>query len=286
VQVVIVVGLVGTVMPRTAYAIYAWSVIIHTFIQIPGFYQLYRHALTGLQRFDYAQLLDLGLAVVFPMLTQPVFVTAMLVWGRTHPAFGISMSGLIGLGLAAYAAEALTFLVGIWLNRRLGYNAGVYFLAHFDWQVIKKAFRFGTFEMLGSAMWGIGQSLEILITQTFLVNYGEVWGNWVLAQNFVFSYQVIATLFNNEMPSISEAISHGRKVLSKYYSAIARRGRFQTHPWVDERHAVSHVAGGGGPLYPGSQRAGVRAGCRLRRAFADLGRGAVPWSYRTRLLGG
>ena len=221
VQVAIVVGLAGIVMPRTAYAIYAWSVIIHTFIQIPGFYQLYRHALTGLQRFDYAQLLDLGWAVVFPMLTQPVFVTAMLVWGRSHPAYGISMSGLIGLGLAAYAAEALTFLVGIWLYRRLGYNAGVYFLAHFDWQVIKKAFRFGAFEMLGSAVWGIGQSLEILITQTYLVNYGEVWGNWVLAQNFVFSYQVIATLFNNEMPSISEAISHGRKILSKYYSAIA-----------------------------------------------------------------
>jgi O-antigen/teichoic acid export membrane protein len=221
VQVAIVVLLAGTVMPRTAYAIYAWSVIIHTFIQVPGFYQVYRNALTGLQRFDYAQLLDVSWAVILPMLTQPVFVTVMLVWGRTHPAFGLSMSGLLGLGVAAYATEALTFVLGFWLYRRLGFNAGVYFLAHFDWKVIKNSFRFGFFEMLGSAAWGIGQSIEILISQTFLVNYAEVWGNWVIAQNFVFSYQVIATLFNDEMPSISEAFSHGRKVLSKYYSAIA-----------------------------------------------------------------
>jgi hypothetical protein len=78
VQVAIMVGIAGTVMPHTAYALYAWSVIVHTFIQIPGFYQIFRHALTGLQRCDYAQVLDLGWAVVFPILTQPVFVLLMV----------------------------------------------------------------------------------------------------------------------------------------------------------------------------------------------------------------
>jgi hypothetical protein len=57
VQVAIMVGLSGSHLPRTVYAIYAWSIIIHTFIQIPGFYQVLRNALTGLQRFDYAQIL-------------------------------------------------------------------------------------------------------------------------------------------------------------------------------------------------------------------------------------
>ncbi len=42
------------------------------------------------------------------------------------------------MGLAAYAAELLTFLLGMWLYRRLGYNARLYFLAHFDWSVIKE----------------------------------------------------------------------------------------------------------------------------------------------------
>jgi O-antigen/teichoic acid export membrane protein len=114
----------------------------------------------------------------------------------------------------------LTFLLGMWLYRRLGYNARLYFLAHFDWSVIKDSFRFGVFEMLGSAAWGIGQSLEILISQTYLVNYAEVWGNWVLAQNFVYAFNVTQTLYNNLMPSISEAFSNGRKILSQYYSAM------------------------------------------------------------------
>jgi len=220
VQVSIMVALAGSLAPRTVYAIYAWSVIVHTFIQIPGFFQVMRNALTGLQRYDYAQILDIALGAIFPMVTQPVLVTIMFAWGRSNPVFGSSMGGLLGMGLAAYATEFLTFLVGMGLYRRLGYNVRIYFLAHFDWQVIKESFRFGVFEMLGSLAWGVGQAVEIIISQTYLVNSAEVWGNWVLAQNFVYAFQVTATLYNNLMPSISEAISHGRKLLSQYYSVM------------------------------------------------------------------
>jgi O-antigen/teichoic acid export membrane protein len=131
------------------------------------------------------------------------------------------MGGLLGLGLAAYASEVLAFLLGLWLYRRLGYNARVLFLAHFDWATIKSAFRFGVFEMIGSVAWTVGQAAEILITQARLVNYAEVWGNWGIAQNFIYAYQVLQTLYSNLMPSISEAISHTRKVLSQYYAATA-----------------------------------------------------------------
>ncbi len=220
VQVAIMVGLAGSFLPSTVYAIYAWSVVIHTFIQIPGFYQIMRNALTGLQRYDYAQILDIALGALFPMITQPILVTIMFAWGKAHPIFGAPMGGLLGMGLAGYATELLTFLGGMWLYRRLGYNARLYFLAHFDWSVIREAFRFGVFEMLGSFAWGVGQSIEIIISQTYLVNSAEVWGNWVLAQNFVFAFNVTSTLYNNIMPSISEAFSHGRKLLSQYYSSM------------------------------------------------------------------
>ena len=63
--------------------------------------------------------------------------------------------------------------------------------------------------------------MEILITQTRLVNYAEVWGNWGIAQNFIFGFNVLDTLYNNLMPSISEAISHARRMLSQYYAAMA-----------------------------------------------------------------
>ena len=112
VQVALVIGLASTLAPRSAYALYAWSVIIHSFIQIPGFYQVMKHALTGFQRLDYSRLLEIGLNVVLPMLVQPVFVTIMFAWGRAHPVFGGAMGGLLGMGMAAYAAELLTFLLG------------------------------------------------------------------------------------------------------------------------------------------------------------------------------
>lgn len=220
-QVAAVTAVAGTFLPRTPYALYTWSVIIHTFIQIPGFYQVMRHGLMAWQRFDYAQMLDIALNLVFPIVTQPVLVTLMVRWGATHPIFGGPMGGVLGLGMAAYASELLTFLVGLWLYRRLGYNARLLFLAHFDWSIVKEAFRFGVFEMLGSIAWAGGQALEILITQTRLVNYNEVWGNWTLAQNFIFAYNVLNTLYSNLMSSISEAISHARKVLSQYYSVMA-----------------------------------------------------------------
>ncbi len=220
-QVAMVTAVAGTFLPRTPYALYTWSVIIHTFIQIPGFYQVMRHGLMAWQRFDYAQMLDIALNLIFPIITQPVLVTLMVRWGTAHPVFGGPMGGVLGMGMAAYASELLTFLLGLWLYRRLGYNARLLFLAHFDWQIVKEAFRFGVFEMLGSIAWAAGQAMEILITQTRLVNYNEVWGNWTLAQNFIFAYNVLHTLYSNLMSSISEAISHARKVLSQYYSVMA-----------------------------------------------------------------
>jgi O-antigen/teichoic acid export membrane protein len=221
VQVAIVTAIASTLLPNTAYGFYAWSLIVHVAIQIPGFYMVMRHALLGMQRYDYGQVVEVAHSLLFPMLTQPIFVLLFVAWGRSHPVFGLAMGGVIGLGVAAYATEALVLVLGLWLYRRLGYNARVFFLAHFDWTIVKEAFRFGLFEMLGSVAWAVGQSVEILITQTRLVNYAEIWGNWTLAQNFIFAYNGAWTLYNNLMPSISEAISNARQALSQYYATLA-----------------------------------------------------------------
>ncbi len=220
-QVALVTLTASLVLPHSPYAIYAWSIIVHALIQIPGFYGLYRHALPANQRFDYAQMVDMAKELVLPVIVQPIFVSLMILWGRNHPIFGPSMGGLIGLGISAYVVELLTFCFGFLLNRRLGYSNRLLFLAHFDWTIIKQSFRFGVFEMLGSIAWAGGQAMEILITQAKLVNYAEIWGNWGLAQNFIYAFNVLAILYNNLMPSISEAISNARRKLSMYYSAMA-----------------------------------------------------------------
>ncbi len=223
VQVAMVVGLASTIVPRTTYALYAWSVILHSLIQLPGWFLVFNHALKGFQRSDHAQFLELAWQVLTPMVAQPIIVALMYAWGRSNPSVGGAMGGLLGMGLAAYAAEALTFGLGFWLYRRMGYSARVLFLAHFDWDVVRTSFGFGVFEMLGSLGWAAGQAAEIWITQSRLVNYAEVWGNWVLAQNFVFAFNVLQTLNNGVMPAISEAISHGKRALSQYYSAQSYR---------------------------------------------------------------
>jgi O-antigen/teichoic acid export membrane protein len=219
VQVALVVAVASTLAPKSAYALYAWSIIIHSFIQIPGFYQVMRHSFNGLQRGDYSRILDVFLTMV-PMVVQPIFVGLMYAWGKSHPALGGAMGGLLGLGMAAYVAELSAFLLGLYLYRRLGYNARVLFLAHFDWDTIKTGFKFGFFGMLGSIAWALGQAAEIAITQARLINYAEIWGNWGLAQNFVFAFNVIATLFDGAMASISEAISNGKRILSQYYAVM------------------------------------------------------------------
>ncbi len=219
VQVALVVAVASTLAPKSAYALYAWSIIIHSFIQIPGFYQVMRHSFNGLQRGDYSRILDIFLTMI-PMAVQPLFVGLMYAWGKSHPAMGGAMGGLLGLGMAAYAAELGAFLLGLYLYRRLGYNARVLFLAHFDWDTIKTGFKFGFFGMLGSIAWALGQAAEIAITQARLINYAEIWGNWGLAQNFVFAFQVVATLFEGAMAAISEAISNGKRILSQYYSVM------------------------------------------------------------------
>jgi len=218
IQVALVVAFTSLNVVRTPYALFAWSIVVHALIQIPGFYQVMRNALNALQRTDYARYIDVAWAIVFPILTQLALVPVFYAWGKAHPAIGASLGGVIGLGVAAYALELSCFLLGLWLYKRIGYKASVLFMAHFDWGIIKETFRFGFFEMLGGMLVAGGAALEIWVTQSGLVNYAETWGNWILAYNFLLAFTVSTNLFDGIMPAVSEALSSGYKMLSQYYS--------------------------------------------------------------------
>jgi O-antigen/teichoic acid export membrane protein len=218
IQVALVVALTSLGVVRTPYALFAWSIVVHSLIQIPGFLGVMRTTLNGLQRYDYARYIDTAYAIFMPILTQLAIVPVFYAWGKAHPAIGPSLGGVIGLGAAAYAMEVGLFLLGFWLYKRLGYKASVLFMAHFDWSMIKDSFRFGFFEMLGGVLIAGGAAVEIWVTQKGLVNYSEAWGNWLLAGNFLLAFTVSTNLFDGIMPAISEALSSGRKLLSQYYS--------------------------------------------------------------------
>ena len=217
-QLAFIVMATSTGVVRSPYALYAWSIIIHSLIQIPGFYQVMRNTLNAFQRNDYARYMDTAYSIVVPMIVQPLLVPLFFWWGQQHPQIGAALGGVMGMGAAAYGLELLMFLLGLFLYRRIGYKASVLFMAHFDWGTVKEAFRFGIFEMLGGMLGAGGAAAEIWITQTRLINYTEIWGNWAMAQNFVFAFTISTNLFDGVMTAISEAISNGRKLLSQYYS--------------------------------------------------------------------
>jgi O-antigen/teichoic acid export membrane protein len=231
IQVALVVALTSMGIVHTPYALFAWSIVVHSLIQIPGFYGVFRGTLNGLQRNDYARYIDAAWAIVLPVAAQLALVPVFYAWGKAHPALGASMGGVLGLGAAAYAVELGAFLLGFWLYKRLGYKASILFMAHFDWGIIKDTFRFGFFEMLGGILLAGGAALEILVTQKGLVNYSETWGNWLLAGNFLLAFTVTTNLFDGVMPAISEALSAGRKMLSQYYSV-------QSYKWGAMASAV------------------------------------------------
>ncbi len=218
VQVAIVVMATSLGIVRTPFALFAWSIVVHTLIQIPGFYGVFRTTLNGLQRNDYARYLDAAWAIVWPVVMQLALVPIFYAWGKANPAMGASMGGLLGLGAAAYAVELCNFFLGFWLYKRIGYKASILFMAHFDWGIIKDSFSFGFFEMLGGLIVAFGSALVILVTSNGLVNYGEIWGNWIIAGNFLLAFTVSTNLFDGIMPAISEALSSGYKKLSQYYS--------------------------------------------------------------------
>jgi O-antigen/teichoic acid export membrane protein len=218
IQVALVVAATSMGLVNTPYALFAWSIVVHSLIQIPGFYGVMRTTLNGLQRYDYARYIDTIGVIIMPMVMQVAIVPLFYAWGRNNPSLGPSMSGVIGLGVAAYMVEFGLFLLGLWLYKRLGYKASVLFMAHFDWSTIKDSFRFGFFDMLSGILVAAGAAMEIWVTQQGLVNYSETWGNWLLAGNFLVAFTVSTNLFDGVMPAISEALSSGRKMLSQYYS--------------------------------------------------------------------
>jgi len=219
VQVALVVAVAGTSMPQSVYALYTWAVITHALIQVPGFFRLFTDAFSGIQRSDYGTILDMGINMVFPMIAQPIVVSLLVWWGRSSPIFGPSMGGVIGLGLAAYASEAMSFAFGYYLYRRIGYNSRLLMMAHFSKEVALTSLKYGVFLFMSSLVGGLATSFNVLVIQNRLLNNNEILGNFNMANSFVFAYTVFQALTGAMMPSISEAVSNGRKILAQYYAA-------------------------------------------------------------------
>jgi O-antigen/teichoic acid export membrane protein len=217
-------GLVALVaaflLPGTASAFMSYYLVVHALIQFPGFLAVFQYAFRGMQRQDYDQVLNLVLYLA-PVALQSGTVLLLSRWGAANPAFGRSMGGVLGLGIGAYAAQLLAFVVGYWLLRRIGMRSIVLFLAHFDRDTVVSALKFGAPVTIAGVAGGIGYTIQAALVAGSVRNWTEVQGNWdvVSPNGLLLAYSAVAGLYYSMMPAISEAFSHGRLQLTRYYVA-------------------------------------------------------------------
>jgi len=131
------------------------------------------------------------------------------------------MGGVLGLGIGIYAAQLLAFVVGYWLLRRIGMRGIVLFLAHFDRDTVVTALKFGAPVTVAGVAGAIGYSVQSALVAGSVRNWTEVQGNWdvVSPNGLLLAYSAVAGLYYGLMPAISEAFSHGRLQLTRYYIA-------------------------------------------------------------------
>lgn len=229
-QLGLVAVLATYVVPHTGYAYLTWFIVLHALIQFPGFLRMFQYVFRAFQRLDYDQILNI-LAQPAPGGTGPGSIGLILIilqalailaarWAFAgNPVFGSVMGGGFGLGIGLYLTELSIFGVGLWLYRRLGYNARVLFMAHFDRRTITRALRFGSMITLGGVLGAIGWSIQVLLMERHLLNYTEIQGNWNVAFGLIVAFGAAGALYQGLMPGISEAFSHGRQALTRYYVA-------------------------------------------------------------------
>ena len=225
---VAVVALAATIIvPQMPVAYMAFYIATHALIQFPGFLRVFQYLLRALQRTDYDQVLNI-MATPLPntmgilvILIQPLAVLALRAWGTAHPAFGEMMGGVFGLSAGFILVEVIFFLLGFWLYRRLGYQARVVFMANFDLATAKESLLFGLPLTLAALAGAFGYTVQVSLTAAFLINYAEIQGNWDVAFGLIVAYGALGGFYQNLMPAVSEAFSHGKLALTRYYIAQA-----------------------------------------------------------------
>jgi len=225
---VAVVALAATILvPQMPVAYMAFYIVVHALIQFPGFLRVFQYLLRALQRTDYDQVLNI-MATPLPntmgilvILIQPLAVLGMRAWGAAHPAFGEMMGGVFGLSAGFILVELSFFLLSFWLYRRLGYQARVVFMANFDLATAKEALLFGLPLTLAGLAGSFGYTVQVSLTAAFLINYAEIQGNWDVAFGLIIAYGALGGFYQNLMPAVSEAFSHGKLALTRYYIAQA-----------------------------------------------------------------
>lgn len=208
-------------MPKTALAYLSLYVLLHVMIQFPGFARVFDGVVfPGLQRFDYQHVIGIIFFVLSSALQIPLCM-AFIQWGNHRIAYN-SIAGGLGIGFGALVVLVIVFLTGFLLYRRLGLSARVIFMAHFDWDTVKTALKFGLPITATGLMFTGAYSIQVLLLSTLVLNYAEVQANFDAALTLgTGAFGAVFAWAPSMMNSYSEAFSQGKLKLSRYYTTMS-----------------------------------------------------------------
>jgi hypothetical protein len=219
VQITIVAFLGSILFPHTYLAHLSYVFIAHSLFQFPGFTLLFIHVFRGMNRVDYQQVVNILYYAVFNIITPYIFILIFRWWGAQNPIFGEALAGAIGQAMGMYITEWLTFVVSVFLFKKLGFSPSTLFRVDFRSEQIKKALKFGAKWTIGAATVPLVWFYQMLLVSTNLLNWSALQGQYQLAWDLAIMVSVVGLFMEAMLGGISEAYSHAKKRLTELYTA-------------------------------------------------------------------
>ncbi len=207
----------ASMAPDSAYGFLTWIILFKLLTQFPGFATVFHNIFRALQRYDL-----MILTWVLPVPFTVPFIFIGMIWlrhfGLANPEYGEVMGISLGNVVPVFVGTWLYIIFSLVIYKALGFSLKATFCAHFDMKVVKQSLNFGLRYTPGAIAPMLSGFALPLILSVWLNNYLEL--NSLLAVALWINFLIRAPgymLYSNLLPSISEAFSHQRKILSSHY---------------------------------------------------------------------
>jgi O-antigen/teichoic acid export membrane protein len=206
------------VFPRTFLSHLSWIFVTHAFFQWPAFFLVFMYLFQAMNRIDYYQLLNILLYGILNITVQYVVIVIFRVTLGKNPVFGDGLAGAIGYSVGFYVIQVISFLVGLWMFKRLGFFLRSIFRIDFSWAEVKESLKFGLKWMMGAILPPIGWFVQVFLLSRYLPNYTQQQGYFSIAWNFAMIVMLVGLFTQGILPAVSESYHAKKLALTRYYT--------------------------------------------------------------------
>ncbi|MHA1681061.1 MAG: hypothetical protein ACTSUE_08635 [Promethearchaeota archaeon] len=216
-----IISLIGLfLVPRVnSVAFMSWFFVVNTLVQFPGIVYVFTHLLKSAQRTDLEALVNFISLIFFQIGLMAVFPELFRNLGARNPLIGEVIGSSLGLSLGGYAAQlAQMFLSAAFISKvDKRFVASQIFRIDFDRELVKETIIFGLKSMLSNVIYLFGNFFAVFII-TFKLNNYTYYGSFIgIATYLTFPILFMTTLYENALPSTSEAYNNKKFKLTESF---------------------------------------------------------------------